>query len=295
MTSRVIVCAKRSAYRRFVEDEQDPRARNLLRRRDPSVASWVQAHKDHVRTLDSVLEVLHRLGVRVVFIERAHVAFDTADAALVVTVGGDGTLLAASHNVANVPILGVNSAPRSSIGFFCGATRSNARSMIRGALDGTLPRVVLNRMAVSVNGRIRSRRVLNEALYSHVSPAATSRYIVRFGRRREEHRSSGFWIGPAAGSTAAQRSAGGVVLPLEAADLQLVVREPYEPEGESYRLLHVIAPKGKAIEAQSKMQDACMFLDGPNMKISVRLGDVTKFEISNEPLTVCGLRQKARK
>lgn len=295
MTSRVIVCAKRSAYRRFVEDEQDPRARNLLRRRDPSVASWVQAHKDHMRTLETVLDVLERSGVRVVFIERAHVAFDTADAALVVTVGGDGTLLAASHNVGSVPILGVNSAPRSSIGFFCGATRSNVSRMVRGALDGTLPRVVLNRMAVSVNGRIRSRRVLNEALYSHVSPAATSRYILRFGRRREEHRSSGFWIGPAAGSTAAQRSAGGVVLPLDSADMQLVVREPYEPEGESYRLLRVVAPKGKAIEAQSKMQDACMFLDGPNMKISVRLGDVTRFEISSEPLTVCGLRQKARK
>lgn len=286
---RVVVCAKRSAYRRFVEDEQDPRARILLDRKDPSVARWMDAHQQHVRTLDTVLAQLERRGVRTIMLERAHVAFDTADAALVVTVGGDGTLLAASHNVGDVPILGVNSAPKYSVGFFCAARRATFGRMIDEALEQRGPRVVLARMTVSINGRIRSRRVLNEALYTHSSPAATSRYILRHGRIREEQRSSGFWIGPAAGSTAAQRSAGGRVLPLSSRKLQLVVREPYAPMGTRYRLLQVVVSDRSALEVQSKMQDACMFLDGPNMRLSVRLGDVVRFQVSEESLTVCGL------
>jgi NAD+ kinase len=292
---RVIVCAKRTAYRRYIEDEQDPRAQKLLRKRDPSVARWLAAHRDHMRTLDTVLGALEKMGARAVLLERAHVAFDTADAALVVTVGGDGTLLAASHNVGGVPILGVNSAPASSVGFFCAAQRSTARSMIQRTLDGTLPRLVLARMAVAVNGRIRSKRVLNEALYSHCSPAATSRYILRFGRVHEEQRSSGFWIGPAAGSTAAQKSAGGKVLPLASRELQLVSREPYKRAGERYRLTRVVVPESTHLEAQSMMQDACMFFDGPYTRISVRLGDVVRFQVSEEPLTVCGLTARRRK
>ena len=81
-------------------------------------------------------------------------------------------------------------------------------------------------MRVELNGESLHDRVLNEALFCHASPAATSRYILRVARADgaepdvladEEQKSSGLWVGPAAGSTAAQRSAGGSVLPLDVA------------------------------------------------------------------------------
>ncbi len=286
---RVVVVAKRSAYSRFIEEEGDPRARALVRRKDPAVARWVQAHEEHMRTLEAVERVLDRLGARAVVVRHAHAAFDTADAQLVIAVGGDGTLLAASHNVGSVPILGVNSAPRHSVGFFCAATRQGLKTMLEQAFEGRAKSMLLTRMAVAVNGRVRSRRVLNEALYCHASPAATSRYILRQGRIREEQRSSGFWIGPAAGSTAAQRSAGGRVLPLGSKKLQLVVREPYAPFNKRYRLLRVLVDPGSRVVVQSQMQEACMFLDGPYKVIDIRLGDETEFRVSKEPLRVLGL------
>ncbi len=55
-----------------------------------------------------------------------------------ITVGGDGTLLAASHSVRDVPILGINSAPGYSVGFFCAAARSDLMPMIGAALAGKL-------------------------------------------------------------------------------------------------------------------------------------------------------------
>ncbi|HEV8547709.1 MAG TPA: NAD(+)/NADH kinase, partial [Polyangiaceae bacterium] len=233
---RVVVVAKRTAYRRFVEEERDPRAKALLRRRDPAVANWLDAHREHQRTVESVLRDLEASGAQVMLVERAHAAFDASDATLVVPVGGDGTLLAASHSVVTTPVLGVNSAPRHSVGFFCSAQRATFRAMLERALTGKLASIELTRMAVAVNGRLRTKHVLNEALYSHASPAATSRYLLTHGKRTEEQRSSGFWIGPAAGSTAAQRSAGGRLLPLNSRLLQLVVREPYTPSGKPYAL-----------------------------------------------------------
>src|SRR6185436_3893799 len=108
------------------------------------------------------------------------------------------------------------------------------------ALEGKLRPSLLSRMRVSLNGKTLHARVLNEALFCHASPAATSRYILGLNRKgkatgKEDQRSSGIWIGPAAGSTAAQRSSGGKILPLTSKHIQYVVREPYTPAGGHFR------------------------------------------------------------
>lgn len=287
---RVIVVAKRTSYQRFVEEEGDPRASLLVEQKDPAVRSWLTSHAEHQRTLDVVIRELSRAGAQTLLLRRAHAAFDTSDAELVIAVGGDGTLLAASHNVDDVPILGVNSAPSYSIGFFCAATRKDFRLLLQKALAGKLRKVTLSRMAVALNGRMRSKRVLNDTLYCHDSPAATSRYILRVGKRTEEQRSSGIWIGPPAGSTAAQRSAGGRILPLASRQLQVVVREPYTPRGKKTALAHTVVKASERVTIKSKMDDSSLFLDGPQRKIAVRLGDEIEFSLSDTPLHVLGLR-----
>jgi NAD+ kinase len=289
---RVIVVAKRTSYQRIVEEEGDPRVRQLVRQKDPAVRSWRSAHEEHLRTFDTVIKELDRCGAQTLVVRRAHAAFDVEGAQLVIAVGGDGTLLAASHNVDGVPILGVNSAPKSSVGFFCAATRKDFRAHLEKALAGKLRALSLSRMAVSVNGRMRSKRVLNEALYCHDSPAATSRYILHIGRRTEDQRSSGIWIGPPAGSTAAQRSAGGRVLPLSSRQLQLVVREPYTPRGKKNALALALIKPRERVTVISKMDDSSLFLDGPKRKIPVRLGDEIEFALSDAPLQVLGLRAR---
>ncbi len=287
---RVIVVAKRTSYQRFVEEEGDPRASLLIKKKNPAVRSWLESHSEHLRTIDVVMKDLERSGARALLLRRAHAAFDTSDAELVIAVGGDGTLLAASHNVDDVPILGVNSAPKHSVGFFCAATRKDFRELLERALSGKLRKLLLARMSVALNGRLRSKRVLNEALYCHDSPAATSRYILHVGRVTETQRSSGIWIGPPAGSTAAQRSAGGRVLPLGSRQLQLVVREPYTPRGKKNALARAIIKPKQRVSITSKMDESSLFLDGPQRKIPVRLGDEIEFSLSDTPLRVLGLR-----
>lgn len=294
MSPRVIVAVKRTAYTRFVEEERDPRARSLIRRHDPTVKSWLGSHQEHQRTVRALEVALERIGAQVMWVKRARAMFDAEGADLVIAVGGDGTLLAASHSVGSVPILGVNSAPQHSVGFFCAARRRGLYGDLCRALEGELSSVTLTRMRVGVNGRVQARRVLNDALCAHRLPAATSRYILELGREREEQRSSGLWIGPAAGSTAAQRSAGGRVLPLSSSKLQLVVREPYLPEGKRCRLARRLLRRDQTLVVLSKMDDAMIWLDGPQRGIPVRLGDRVEFAVSDQPLTVLGLSRRRR-
>ena len=289
---RAVVVAKRSSWRRLVEDARDPHVIALLAANDPSVARMRTAHDDHLRTVAEVDEALSSAGLEVERLDGPDAVFDDEGAAVVITVGGDGTLLAASHNVGRVPILGVNSAPGFSVGFFCGVQAGQVAAALARLAAGDLPHVTLARMEVIKNDRVVSRRVLNDALVCHVSPAATSRYLLEYGDVSEDQRSSGFWVGPAAGSTAAQRSAGGQVLPLESQDLQLVVREPYNPEGRPLSMPRLIVPPGRTVRVRSKMMEACAYLDGPNESEPIALGDVLDFRRSPEPLTVLALTHR---
>jgi NAD+ kinase len=149
-------------------------------------------------------------------------------------------------------------------------------------------------MRVELNGKLLHARVLNEALFCHASPAATSRYILELRAGEEEQRSSGIWIGPAAGSTAAQKSAGGKVLPLESERLQYVVREPYTPAGGSFRFARGLVDAGDQLILRSKMREAKVFLDGHRIFHSVTVGDVLTMCRSADPLTVLGIAGKRR-
>jgi NAD+ kinase len=149
-------------------------------------------------------------------------------------------------------------------------------------------------MTVVRNGTPVSARVLNDALFCHRSPAATTRYILTLGRKVEEQKSSGFWIGPAAGSTAAQRSAGGKILPLASPDLQFVVREPYTPEGEKLKLVRGLVSRGAELFVRSKMRDGRLFIDGPHEVVEIEMGDRLVFRRSAESLTVLGLSARRR-
>lgn len=296
---RVALVVKRTTYRKFVVDEHDPLLSRLLKRKDPTVSRLKQSHEAHEETVREVESALEKIGARIVFHDgpRARVP---GRVDLVVTIGGDGTLLAASHQIGDgIPLLGVNSAPNHSVGFFCGTKKGHVHETLRRALSGDLAVTELARMRVDLNGEVLHARVLNEALVCHASPAATSRYILHIEKPdgmygEEDQRSSGIWVGPAAGSTAAQRSAGGRVLPLEATTLQYVVREPYKPAGGKFRYAKGLVEDGCVLTLRSKMREAKVFLDGHRIVHSVTIGDVLEMQRSDENLMVLGLAGKPR-
>ena len=298
---RVSVVLKRSSWRKWVEEEPDERIAELLRAGDETVRRMHPSHVDHLETIEEVRRSLAALRVEATWHDQPHDFQANPGCDLVITVGGDGTLLSASHGIgAAIPLLGVNSSPNHSVGFFCGVKKGAVHDAIEAALGGKLRRLELTRMRVALNGQPLLDRVLNEALFCHASPAATSRYIVRLQtaqgltRAEEEQKSSGIWMGPAAGSTAAQRSAGGQVLPLESRQLQYVVREPYRPHGESLTLTCGLVDEDECLVIRSKMRLACVFLDGDHTVHPVAIGDTLTLMRSPEPLVVLGLARNGQ-
>lgn len=290
----VVLVAKRSSWDNYVRRAQDPLVLDLLRRNDPTVARMKAAHEAHERCLRAVEDALQGCLAQVLAVDGLDQPFSAEGADLVLTVGGDGTLLSASHQISDCPVLGVNSAPGISVGFFCGADADSIATLLPLALSGKLSGVTLHRMEVLCNDRLISRRVLNEALLCNACPAATSRYILEFNEHQEEQRSSGIWVGPAAGSTAALRSAGGDVLPLDSEDLQFVVREPYLPGDVPYRWTREVFAPERSLRVRSKMYDGVLFLDGTARRTPVTLGDQVIFRRGNEPLRVLGLTADRR-
>lgn len=275
--TKVVLVVKKTRY-----ETADERTRGLLKKKDPSVDGWREVHESHTRTVEVVNSALARESVSCTVVRDPYRAFDVQGHDMVIVVGGDGTFLAASHSVgSNVPMLGVNSDPKTSRGFFCGARAEN----FIGVLN-TKQEVRVQRMMVSVNGTVRSKRVLNEVLLCHPHPAATSRFYVQFKDSEwEKMVSSGAWVGPPAGSTGAIRSAGGAVLPLTSSSLQFVSRETISGDTRQF-------VTSEPILLRVKNDEAMAYMDGPYKYAALTLADEVELRVSDEPLFVLGMRQR---
>jgi NAD+ kinase len=284
---RVLVVSKKSAYEQYVRRHRMARVRALLRAKDPVVANLQRADLHHGETLIEVRAALEKLGLRARFRDRSMVG-TIEDFDLVITVGGDGTLLSVSHSIGDTDVFAINSAPYDSVGFLCSARRGNVLERLTELLDGGLETTRLARMRVAVDGKVAHTRVLNDCLYAHKNPAMTARYFLVFGGDQEEQKSSGIWIGPAAGSTAAIRSAGGRRLAPTSQMIQFVVREPYNPRGDAYEYARGLVAPGEVFELWNKMREAALYVDGPRTVVPLEIGQRVRFDLSPEPLNVIG-------
>jgi NAD+ kinase len=286
---RVLVVYKESAYSQYLTSRQLTRGL----RKGGYWGVVIGSHQRHNQTLTAVRESLKARGLSATLVlrERVHRLKDVDGRFhLVVTVGGDGTFLDSSHYIRRIPILGVNSDPSRSVARFSGCDRETFPRVLSDYLSGRLKPVPVPRLEFSVNGRPGRWPVLNDLLISTLSPAGTSRYILKSGRRAEEQMSSGLWISTAAGSTAAILSAGGRVLPVTARRFQYVVREVYQKKFGPRHLLQGVLGSGKSLEVISRMKEGRIFADGANLVALFTLGDRLAVRLSKRPLWVVGLR-----
>ena len=292
MRPKVLVVYKKSTYQRYVGRAQE-RLKQLIEHSDVSVEGLLHEHEIHQETLRQAKAALRDLGARAVLRYRPEPLPEEGAWDLIVTLGGDGTLLWASHLAdSSTPMLAINSAPDTSVGYFCAGDGHNVDEVLAAALEGSLKASRLARMRVDVGDTVISTRVLNDALYCHESPAATSRYILEYAGDQERQMSSGVWVGPAAGSTAAIRSAGGKVLPTGSQKIQFVVREPYRGVDNKYRLVKGMVAPGEDLRIASRMTKGRIFLDGTQKVHVVGIGDRVRMRLSDEPLTLLGLERR---
>lgn len=284
---RVLVIYKKSAYQIYVRERRHAGMRSLLRGRDPVVTRMLEADREHQKTVAETRACLRALGADAMFRYRADAAVERG-VDLIVTVGGDGTLLWAAHRVgAGCPVLAVNSAPGDSVGFFCSAKRETVADALSDALAGKSRSTELTRMDVSVDRELVGARVLNDVLFTHAVPAATTRYTLTHKGVRAQHKSSGLWVATAAGSTAAIYSAGGKPQPIASERLQFRVREPYVFDRKVKLTSGFVSPR-ETLTVESHIRLGRLYFDGPRRVHPVAIGARIEIARSDEPLTLLG-------
>lgn len=291
--ARILVVHRESAYSEVATDGALGRVKGLLDRRDPLVADIVRAHERHAASME---RIRREIGSRDVDATWRHdwSDLDPADFDLVITVGGDGTVLRASHSIGDTPVLAINSSPETSRGYLTAGGAAALGGLLDAFLGGALEATSLYRMEVRVNGSVIDARVLNDALFSHLCPASTTRYELQVGDAREEQLSSGVWVCTAAGSTAVVRAAGGKEMRPGSRRLQFIVREPgplcgpggMSPPG----LARGFAGSDCPISIRSKTSAARLYLDGPHLVHRIDFGDVVEFHGAACPLRLLGYR-----
>ncbi|RRT39887.1 hypothetical protein B296_00045405 [Ensete ventricosum] len=217
---------------------------------------------------------------------------------LVITIGGDGTLLQASHFLDDsIPVLGVNSDPTQikevnelsnefdaarSTGYLCAASAQNFEQVLDNILESYIQPSEISRLSIIVNGHPFPTYALNDILIAHPCPAMVSRFSFRIsgcnGPRSSlsNTRSSGLRVSTAAGSTAAILSGGGSRMPISSRDLQYMVREPISPGPAEAPLMHGFVKPDQSIFVEWYSQEGVVYIDGCHVTQSLKFGDKIK-------------------
>lgn len=291
---KILVTYKKSRYEQYVVDEADPDVIRLLSENHVSVRSLLDSHRIHNQSLEKICQDLDARNLHYDRIFRGDVQH-IADYDLIISVGGDGTVLDLSHRIEHTPMLAINSDPEGSVGFFSAGTARDFPALIDDILANKIQPVQLRRFSIQINGQRCGFPVLNDVLVTNANPAAVSNYLLKVGEHPfEQQTSSGIWISTPAGSTGAIRSAGGYVLPFDSENLQYLVREPYPPKKGGYRFLKGIQPLTEPLEVISRMRDGRVFLDGPHTSFPFTIGDLVSVDPNAPSLPIYGLQEIRR-
>lgn len=241
----------------------------------------ISNHRQHQNAIEHVKQTLEKLGVDYKISGRTDLeSFKDFD--LVLTLGGDGTILRTAQHVHKQLILGVNTVPNISVGALCSIKIQQFTEAMTRLVQGQYHIDSVHRMDVRVNGKMLSHKPINDVLFTNISPAGTSHYLIKANGKNEEHKSSGLWISTPAGSTAAILAAGGKKQKLTESRLQFLVREPYQGIYNPYKLTHGFVTSRQKLRLTSKMIRSKLYFDGPTSSYPVEYGDQIDVELSKD-------------
>ncbi|MCC6980361.1 MAG: NAD(+)/NADH kinase [Candidatus Melainabacteria bacterium] len=259
---RVLIIHKDSTYQTEALEKKDPRFLKLIQEGSEVVRTVSRTHEQHVRTMEQVEAALAARGIAYGVVNRQHSSAVGEDVDLIITVGGDGTFLHSARECTNIPILGVNSATSTSLGHFCLANGDTFGDVLDGIVSGKRRWHRLARLQLVLNGEALPVPVLNEILVHDAHPAGPCTNFIELDGVSEKQMSSGIYVATAAGSTGANRSAGGRILPITQRQFLYLVREPGMRPGDDWQLLGgAIAPHAQ-IKITSRMSEGKIFADG---------------------------------
>jgi NAD+ kinase len=183
-----------------------------------TIALYVDLYRDHARAAaKAVASALGDAGFAIAFDEEQarelaieHCVARLADAQLLVTIGGDGTLLRAAQIAAplGIPLFGINTGR---LGFL---TEIDGRGLDLAALPKMLSGgfAIDERFAIVARAHGRTHFALNDIVVTRTSPHMTPFGLYIDGREAAHVPADGIVVATPTGSTAYSLSAGGPIV-----------------------------------------------------------------------------------
>ncbi len=272
----LVVCKRSTLY--FYEKSPDEKTQEYATGDNEYARRLRSADESNERTIESLTRDLNSTGLTYSIVHRADFKDLDPIADLIVTVGGDGTLIDVSHYVTDsTPLFGVNSDPARSRGHFCGSTAETFLTHLEG-IDA-LPRYSLNRLEATIDGIVIPHYALNEITLRSKDPEDMVRYVFETDGVVEEHRNDRFFVCTAAGSTAWIKSNHGLIMPLDSMEKQCVQVGSFKPHEPQFT-------QGD-IRLHSYSREGILTIDGKHKRCEFGLG--SEIAIKNgKPLIVIG-------
>lgn len=287
----VLVCMKRTLLERFRRQQAFKGLLSEHGRNSEAFKRIFLSHEQTIRARRSTLALLKAMGLKYKVLTKPG-DVDETPFDLAIVVGGDGTMLDYARKLVHLPVLGVNSAPNTSVGRFHYTRVQALQDVLDAIRHGRLTPMEVVRLNVIIDGVKQPFPALNEVLFADKNPAATSKYTIQVGKHRENQRSSGVWVATAAGSSGAILSAGGYLQAMGDTAMQYRVREKFSSplDSTAQSLLGGGLPEGR-IEFIDHMFNGAVFLDG--MRGMYETGYWSRVEIrSDGPKLSIFLRDK---
>lgn len=282
---KVLVFYKKSLYEILNKKNPNHKFFSLTKKRAQIVEPILKAHDENLKLRKELFEFLDEFTDINLFIKKTFPKTKIKNFDIIITLGGDGTVLDIARYVKGIPLIAINSSPSSSFGRFCWASVLEFKKVFKSILSNEKEFCSLSRLCIMVNDIPLPYPALNDMLFADAIPARTSQYILKIKDVKEEQRSSGIWISTAAGSTGAILSAGGGKMPLSSKSVEFFVREPFTGMKKKYNLLKGII-NSTDITIISKMLNGYVFVDGPRYKKNVEFGDKITFKEHSNSLNI---------
>ena len=280
-------------YKESILDHYSSVERNRLKMINPDqLVTLKKSHEHHYASLEKTKILLRKICSRYKISLKMHRRRKGRTPSpgkndLVISLGGDGTFIYASHIIKESCILGINSAPDSSVGHYCTVNiedEGHTEKIICDILNGKRAPILLDRLSVFINGRRTMFPAINDILVADRNPASTSRYILHWNQQKDSQKSSGIWIATQTGSTAAYKSASGKHFSSFENNRKFgfAVRELYHKKKNSIQ--KGIVAENEQFMIQSLMLEGVVYFDGTHDNLKIFPGDKIEIRFSKYPL-----------
>ena len=301
----VYIIQKQTTLERYTQRNLNVDFFDYLERDRQTPAPLQQAHKEHLKSRKILTKCLekHSLSYKIFnldeitqnnicyFNDKCPNSGLKPKKNLVISLGGDGTLLHASHHVGgDVCLLGINSCPEHSVGHMCPIIPKYIEKAIECFVNKEFTASSIRRLKLEASRKQILPLALNDVLLCNRHPAATSRYQISICSldknqeiQSEKQLSSGLWISTSAGSTAAISSYGFEKSEINSPNIHVAVREPYTPRNETLNLQRFNLDGNKnSLLFFSRMRQGLVCVDGPDSCGYLGFGDTVYVSLPKE-------------